>query len=374
METKSVKLETLCNVSIGRTPPRAEQYWFNSGEASDWPWLSIKDMGASSKHISLTSETITSDGQKKFNIPVVKKGTVLVSFKLTVGRVSIADCDMLTNEAIAQLPIINNEELDRDFLYYYLKTYPWNTLGSTSSIATAVNSKMIKAMEITYPKDITIQKKIVSILNSIDEKIELNNKMNTNLEEQAEAFFTSMFPNVTEENRIIGDYIVPQRGIGLIAKDAIPGNVPVVAGGLEPACYHNKANTKAPVITISASGANAGFVRLWHTDVWSSDSSYIDSKMSKNVYFWYVMLKKRQKEIFDAQTGSAQPHIYPKHIAIMPICTLNKEEIEFYTDQVKPMFEKIGQNKEEIKNLEELRDALLPKLMSGEIDVEDLDI
>lgn len=89
------------------------------------------------------------------------------------------------------------------------------------------------------------------------------------------------------------------------------GEVPVVAGGLEAATYHNVANTIAPVLTISASGANAGYVNLWHKAVWSSDSSYIDSAMTSDVFFWFVLLKKRQKEIFDSQTGSAQPHIYP---------------------------------------------------------------
>ena len=84
----------------------------------------------------------------------------------------------------------------------------------------------------------------------------------------------------------IGDYIKPKRGKNLLSKDAIYGDVPVVAGGLSPATYHNVSNTTAPVITISASGANAGYVNLWHIPVWSSDSSFIDYDMTKNVYFW----------------------------------------------------------------------------------------
>ena len=67
-------------------------------------------------------------------------------------------------------------------------------------------------------------------------------------------------------------------------------NVPVVAGGLEPSTYHNTANTKAPVLAISASGANAGFVSLWNIPIWSSDSSFIDSSITDDVYFWYVLL------------------------------------------------------------------------------------
>ena len=73
-----------------------------------------------------------------------------------------------------------------------------------------------------------------------------------------------MFPTVVSGEDVIGDIITPKRGKGLLSKDAVEGNVPVVAGGLEPATYHNESNTIAPVVTISASGANAGYVNLWH--------------------------------------------------------------------------------------------------------------
>ena len=198
--------------------------------------------------------------------------------------------------------------------------------------------------------------------------------INNNLLHQAFALFDELFPSILDGNNQIGDYISPKRGKNLLSKDAIPGNVPVVAGGLEAATYHNVANTVAPVLTISASGANAGFVNLWHTSVWSSDSSFIDSAMTSNVFFWFVLLKKRQKEIFDSQTGSAQPHIYPQHIAALHIPALNDCLIEKYVEQVKPLFALIGAHEVENKRLVNLRDTLLPKLMSGEIDVSDVEI
>ena len=183
-----------------------------------------------------------------------------------------------------------------------------------------------------------------------------------------------MFPNVQAGTNTIGDYITPKRGKNLLTKNAIPGEIPVVAGGLEPSTYHNQSNTKAPVLTISASGANAGYINLWHTDVWSSDSSYIDTSMTSNVYFWYVMLKLRQQEIFDSQTGSAQAHIYPQHIAIMSCDSIDAETINLYTALVSPLFKMIGENKIENNKLSTLRDTLLPRLMSGELDVSELDI
>lgn len=186
--------------------------------------------------------------------------------------------------------------------------------------------------------------------------------------------FKEIFPNVNQGEHTLGEYLSAVKGKTLLSKDAVVGNVPVIAGGLSPATYHNIANTKAPVLTISASGANAGYVALWNIDVWSSDSSYIDSNMTENVYFWYVMLKTRQKEIFDAQTGSAQPHIYPKNIDALPVAELDIKKVADYTMQVSPLFELIGENIQENERLSALRDSLLPQLMSGELDVSALDI
>ncbi len=198
--------------------------------------------------------------------------------------------------------------------------------------------------------------------------------INNNLEQQAQAIFDAMFPSISNGENTIGDIITPKRGKGLLSKNAIFGNVPVVAGGLEPSTYHNVANTFAPVLAISASGANSGYVSLWNIPIWSSDSSFIDSSMTDDVYFWYALLKKRQKEIYDAQTGSAQPHIYPQHIAAMPISNLNFDDVRNYTATVTPIFEMIGHNKAENVRLATTRDALLPKLMSGKLNISDIEL
>lgn len=162
-------------------------------------------------------------------------------------------------------------------------------------------------------------------------------------------------------DNLISNYLLPKRGKNLLKKNVIPGKVPVVAGGLKPAAFHNESNTKAPVITISASGANAGFLQIWGQEVWSSDSSYIDPAIAENIFFWYILLKNKQEQIFDAQSGSAQPHIYPKHIGNLLVPSLNMIRVREFNNLVTPIFNKIFQNQKENNSLEELKEYLLKK-------------
>lgn len=264
---------------------------------------------------------------------------------------------------------LDSAKVNPRILKYYTHSkpyYDWIQSFGNGSTRGNINAKTYGNMPIKLPPR-DMQDKIVDLLKPLDDKIEINRRINENLEQQAQALFDKMFHDIASGEDTIGSMITPKRGKGLLSKDAVEGNVPVVAGGLEPATYHNESNTIAPVVTISASGANAGYVNLWHIPVWSSDSSFIDATMTSNVYFWYVMLKKRQKEIFDAQTGSAQPHIYPKHIAEMPIGSFEQSDIEKFTKIVTPLFEIRGQNLKEIDRLAAVRDSLLPKLMSGEL-------
>ena len=261
---------------------------------------------------------------------------------------------------------------DENFVYYLMIAPNIREVAIKSMVGTSgrqrVQLDVVKNHEILCPP-LKEQIRIGKILKALDDKIENNKKINHHLEQMAITIFESMFTNVSSGQTTIGKYIIPKRGKNLLSKDAIFGRVPVVAGGLQPSTFHNIANTEYPVLTISASGANAGYVNLWHVPVWASDSSYIDSKMTNNVYFWYVMLKRRQQEIYDSQTGSAQPHIYPKHIEIMPTIELSKKEINLFTKRVTPLFKTVGNNLEEINNLQNLRESLLSKLLSGEISV-----
>lgn len=151
---KCTRADELFEIGIGKTPPRKESEWFSSNPVGNFVWLSIKDMGELGAYSFDSSEYLTPQAVKDKKIRRVPKGSVLLSFKLTVGRVKIAAVDMTTNEAIAFFA--SNDPAKLAYLYPFLLTFDYGRLGSTSSIATAINSKTVKAMTITMPDDHTL--------------------------------------------------------------------------------------------------------------------------------------------------------------------------------------------------------------------------
>jgi len=150
------QLKEVTDIAIGRTPPRKELKWFSTNP-QDIKWISIKDLGDDGIFISNTSEYLTREAVLEFNIPIIPKDTVVLSFKMTVGRVAITSEEMLSNEAIAHFKFNNETPFSKEYLYLFLKTYKYETLGSTSSIVTAINSAMIKEMEILIPDELTMK-------------------------------------------------------------------------------------------------------------------------------------------------------------------------------------------------------------------------
>ncbi len=349
----------------------------------DWSPIPTKFKALSAKNIKggriVQQDTIRyvdDEMYSKWMKQEVNKGTILITSEAPFGELLYWDSDekIVLSQRLFGLKI--KKEFNPRYVYYYMfsKKFQAELSGrATGSTVTGLRQPELLKCNINIPEK-EIQDKIANILKSIDRKIDLNNKINNNLYEQAVAIYKDKFLGIENGNKTIGKYIIPKRGKNLLTRDAIDGDIPVVAGGLEPSAYHNQFNTNYPVITISASGANAGYTNLWNIPVWASDCSYIDDSMTRNVYFWYVVLKTRQKEIYDSQTGSAQPHIYPQHIAEMPIDELNIDDVEKYNKLVEPLFIMIGENKKENIKLSQLRDTLLPKLMNGEIDLDNIEI
>lgn len=176
---KVCKAEEYFEITIGKTPPRKEQEWFSEEKTNQtMKWVSISDMGSCGLFISDSSEYLTTEAVAKFNVKVVPANTVLLSFKLTVGRIAITDDEMCTNEAIAHFGTKN--KVINEYLYLYLKNFNYQTMGSTTSIATAVNSKIIKAMPFILPDEKTINSFHLTT-NSLFEKIRENQHENHTL-------------------------------------------------------------------------------------------------------------------------------------------------------------------------------------------------
>lgn len=164
-------------INIGKTPPRKQPEWFTIN-TEDVKWLSISNMANVQVFINETTEYLTKEAIEKFNVKVVPERSVLLSFKLTVGRVAIAREEMTTNEAIAHFHI--NQDFELYYLYLFLKVFDYNKLGNTSSIGNAVNSAIIKNMLILRPSDDALNKfhtVVEPLFEMIYEKLKENTKL-----------------------------------------------------------------------------------------------------------------------------------------------------------------------------------------------------
>lgn len=281
---------------------------------------------------------------------------------------------------------IDPQKVNPKILKYYTHSqeyYNWVKSFDTGGTRGNINAKTFGDMPISLPKR-CVQDKIVGILSALDSKIENNNKINANLEAQAQALFKSWFVDFTpfkdqpfvdsELGPIpqgwkvgkLGDICTFKRGKNLLSKNAIDEGVPVVAGGLTPSCYHNQANTSAPVVTVSGSGANAGFMRMYHVDVWASDCSFIDVSCDY-LYFVYCFLSVNRRLLKHAQTGAVKPHVKPADIHDFDVVIPEEDIVKAFQSIIKELLTKVGVNEKENQRLAALRDTLLPKLMSGEI-------
>ena len=279
---------------------------------------------------------------------------------------------------------------DRRQVYPYYLNYYLNApkqrhrLLSNSNGATVshVNMPIIRNLPVDLP-DLDTQRCIADVLAAYDKLIENNRKQIKLLEEAAQRLYKEWFVDLRfpghETTPIVnglpegwrygelGDVVEFKRGKMITQKETIEGKVPVVAGGLGPAFYHNVANTDCPVITVSGSGANAGFCRLYTTEIWASDCSFVDKSTTDDLLFAYLSIKVLSNGFKQCQRGSAQPHVYPKHVNALKILIPDSTTLVRFDHTVESFFAKSGMAEQQIAAAREASDRLLPKLMSGEI-------
>ena len=260
---------------------------------------------------------------------------------------------------------------DEKFIYYFLKTVPWSAFTAASAVP-GINRNTVHKETVRLP-ELQTQKKIAAALSLLDEKIRTNAKINENLEQQIEAIFNNKYaPSLCCPNwnvGTIGDVVTLQRGYDLPKDKMVPGSYPV-AGSTDTIFYHNDYTTEAPCVVMGRSG-NIGKPRLYMERCWAHNTTlFVKDFKGNNPYWSYYMLRSIDYSQF--RGGSAVPtlnrnHVHSFEFSIPPVNQQNE-----FGEIILPILLLIENNRKEIKRLSTLREALLPKLMAGEIDISDI--
>jgi type I restriction enzyme S subunit len=339
---------------------------------------------------------------------------LLTEIRPSNGRYAYVDFDAFNYVVSTKFMVIESYGRVKPRFLYHVLTNKFaleefqRIAESRSGTFPQITFESIEHFPIPLPP-LSAQDALIVFFDELDARISLHRETNATLEAIAQALFKSwfvdfdpvrakfegklpegmdettaaLFPDAFAETELgmapigwevktLGDLIVPKRGKTITKAKCVEGDIPVVAGGLEPAYFHNQSNVSCPVVTISASGANAGFVRLYQQDIWASDCSLISLEQTDSVYFWYVFLKANQEKIYFMQQGAAQPHIYPSDLMRLNIYSSNAgKERAVFNKLVSPLFEKIALATAKIKTLADLRDTLLLRLISGQLRLAD---
>ncbi|MEX6487405.1 restriction endonuclease subunit S [Fusobacterium animalis] len=194
-EWKKVKLGDVFNLQMGKTPLRENKLYWNKGK---YNWISISDMNFSEKYLFSTKEKISDIAIKESGIKLIPKNTVIMSFKLSIGKVKIVNEDIYSNEAIMAFIPKENFFIDKNFLYYCLKSLKWNEGINKAVKGLTLNKNLIAQKEIFLP-DLTIQKEISNNLDSINNLLELRKNQLNYLKELNKSLFITFNKNGIEK-------------------------------------------------------------------------------------------------------------------------------------------------------------------------------
>lgn len=242
-------------------------------------------------------------------------------------------------------------------------------------------------------------KYIYQFLSNLDKKIALNNQINARLEEMAKTLYDYWFvqfdfPDANGkpykssggemvfdetlkreipkgwEVKSLGDWAEIRKGTLITEKTAnTNGDIKVISAGVDFSYYHDVANRPKNTITISASGANAGFVNFWREPIFACDCTTITNSVIGRTLYILNFLKIVQDFIYQQARGSAQPHVYPKDIEGLKIIVPPDLLLKRFGEFVENWNLKIANNEKQNHHLTQLRDFLLPMLMNGQVSV-----
>ena len=402
MEWKEVTLGEIGTIVGGATPSTKNTSFYDG----NIPWLTPKDLSVNSnKYILRGERNITEAGFKSCSCKMLPKGSVLFSSRAPIGYVAITANDMCTNQGFKS--VIPNEETDSEFLYYLLK-YNKDNIASQGSGTTfaEVSGKTMKEIEVMVPKETDDQHRIASILSSLDRKIELNNKINADLEEMAQAIFKNWF--VDFEPFKDGKFVDSELGmipegwkVGSLGDmgTIVCGKTPSKAnsnyyGGDIPFIkipdMHGKVFVESSEDRLTEQGslsqikklippyslmvsciATVGLVSI-NTKP-SHTNQHINTIIPHNksaLFYLYQYIKNNEELLKNmGRGGTTILNVNTKSFSNIRLFIPSDIALLQFHQIVEGLFKKIELNMQESRTLSTLRDTLLPRLMSGELEV-----
>lgn len=373
------KLEDIVDVTMGQSP-KSEYY---NTEGKGYPFLQgNRTFGFKYP----TFDTYTTVMTKPANA-----GDVIMSVRAPVGDLNITPVDMCLGRGVCSLRMKNGNQ---DFLFYMMKYYIPHLLKKESgTVFGSVNRNDINGLEIDIPEDAQVQKKIARYLEMIDDKIELNNAINNNLEQQAQAIFSNEFltlealPDGWKQASLIdiADYL---NGLAMqkYRPTADETGIPVLKiKELRQGCCDDNSELCSPNIKSEYIIHDGDVIFSWSgsllVDFWCGGICGLNQhlfKVTSNKYdkwFYYAWTKHHLDRFIAvaADKATTMGHIKRDELSKAEVLIPNEADYKRIGTLLQPIYDLIIANRIENKKLAETRDTLLPKLMTGEIDISEVD-
>ena len=389
-------LSDLVDVIGGGTPKTTEESYWNGSI----PWLSVKDFCGDKKYVYNTEKSITVEGLNNSSTKLLHKDNIIISARGTVGELAMIPYDMVFNQScFGLIPKGNN---DPHFVYYLLKdkvrSLKSQTQGSVFDTITKATFDRIECADYSEED----QRRIASILSSLDRKIELNNKINADLEEMAQAIFKNWF--VDFEPFKDGKFVDSE--LGMIPEGWKVGRLTEIASymnGLAMQKFPPENNEDSlPVLKIKELGQgfcgtdsdrcscnikdeckihNGDVIFSWSgtllVDVWCGGDCGLNQHLFKVTskdypkWFYYYWTKHHLQEFIHIAKDKAvtMGHIKRGHLEEAMVAIPDNDSMEKAHELFEPILSKMISLRLESSRLSLLRDTLLPRLMSGELEV-----
>ena len=376
-EWTECKISDIGMVVGGATPSTKKSENYENGTIA---WITPKDLSAfSGRYIRRGERNITETGLKSCSTQLLPKNTVLFSSRAPIGYVAIAANEVCTNQGFKS--IVPNANTDALFLYYLLKHNKDKIEGMGSGTTfKEVSGNIMKNIVVFVPTDKKVQETIASVLGTIDDKIEENERINNNLEQQADALYQTFF---STKSGIQGKIVTLDEYCSIFtgkknANASVNGGKYKFFTCAPEALQIDSYIFDGNAIIVSGNGAYTGRTRFYSGKFDLYQRTYactlLDNVNPDFIFplYWFVKLEL-SKKIMGGTRGSAIPYIVMNDLAKFEFI-YNEEMFANYTPLFKSITEAIQANEFESENLAQIRDSLLPKLISGELDVSDIEL